>query len=274
MYDIQHCFICRPSDSTVPEDAGIEPTIVATTALAVRRSNRSARSHPPFKKPFPWQHLIFAASRTKAMNTSIFKVLILLLATQRRLKPIKRWRMCLWKSQSFPTFIFQPIFLSKLLHEKPSAHKREHPALELNLKLLNFCGGPFSPSWIRIPNLIRIHIADWIRIQFWIRSNDDISLFSGRTVGSTARATSGRWKPIKKTINCQAKAMTTFPFCRSYCWIHGTGYIRPFKTNKKTINCQTFTFFRSYCWIHGTGYIMTTLFAIKKLKQWRHSSFF
>jgi hypothetical protein len=23
MYCIQHCFICRPSDSTVPEDAGI-----------------------------------------------------------------------------------------------------------------------------------------------------------------------------------------------------------------------------------------------------------
>jgi hypothetical protein len=25
MYDIQHCFICRPLDSTVLEDAGIEP---------------------------------------------------------------------------------------------------------------------------------------------------------------------------------------------------------------------------------------------------------
>jgi hypothetical protein len=25
MYVIQHCFICRPSDSTVSEDAGIEP---------------------------------------------------------------------------------------------------------------------------------------------------------------------------------------------------------------------------------------------------------
>jgi len=24
-YNIQHCFICRPSDSTVPTDAGIEP---------------------------------------------------------------------------------------------------------------------------------------------------------------------------------------------------------------------------------------------------------
>jgi hypothetical protein len=46
MYDIQHCFICRPSDSTVSEDAGIEPRTVATTTLAVRRSNHSARSHP------------------------------------------------------------------------------------------------------------------------------------------------------------------------------------------------------------------------------------
>jgi hypothetical protein len=36
MYDIQHCFICRLSDSTVSEDAGIEPRTVAITALAVR----------------------------------------------------------------------------------------------------------------------------------------------------------------------------------------------------------------------------------------------
>jgi hypothetical protein len=54
MYCIQHCFICRPSDSTVSEDAAIEPRTVATSALAVRRSNpisflcsnHSARSHP------------------------------------------------------------------------------------------------------------------------------------------------------------------------------------------------------------------------------------
>ena len=48
MYNIQHCFICRPSDSTVSEDAGIEPRAVATTALAVGRSNynHSARYHP------------------------------------------------------------------------------------------------------------------------------------------------------------------------------------------------------------------------------------
>ncbi len=45
MYDIQYCFICRPTDSTVSEDAEIEPRTVATTALTVRRSNYSARSH-------------------------------------------------------------------------------------------------------------------------------------------------------------------------------------------------------------------------------------
>jgi hypothetical protein len=31
---IQHCLICRSSDSTVPEDAGIEPRTAATLALA------------------------------------------------------------------------------------------------------------------------------------------------------------------------------------------------------------------------------------------------
>ncbi len=45
-YCIQHCFICRPSDSTVTTDAGIEPRTVATGALTVRRSNHEARSHP------------------------------------------------------------------------------------------------------------------------------------------------------------------------------------------------------------------------------------
>jgi hypothetical protein len=44
MSDFQQCFICRPSASTVSEDAGMEPRTVASTALAVRRSNHSARS--------------------------------------------------------------------------------------------------------------------------------------------------------------------------------------------------------------------------------------
>ncbi len=46
MYDIQHYFICRLSDSTVSEDAGIKPRTVATSALAV--SIYSARSNPHF----------------------------------------------------------------------------------------------------------------------------------------------------------------------------------------------------------------------------------
>ncbi len=45
-YFIQHCLICRPSDATVPEDAGTEPRTVVTLALAVRRSDQSARPHP------------------------------------------------------------------------------------------------------------------------------------------------------------------------------------------------------------------------------------
>jgi hypothetical protein len=44
---LEHCFICRPSDSTVSEDAGIKSRTVATSALAARRSNHSARSHLP-----------------------------------------------------------------------------------------------------------------------------------------------------------------------------------------------------------------------------------
>jgi hypothetical protein len=53
MYNIQHCFICRPSDSTVSKNAEIEPRTVATTALAVRRSNHSARSHPHSARSHP-----------------------------------------------------------------------------------------------------------------------------------------------------------------------------------------------------------------------------
>ncbi len=45
MYRNQHCFICSPSNSTVSEDAGIEPRTIATSALAVRPFNHSARSH-------------------------------------------------------------------------------------------------------------------------------------------------------------------------------------------------------------------------------------
>jgi hypothetical protein len=57
---VQHCFIRRPSDSTVSEDAGIEPWTVATSTLAVRRSNHSAslihnstRFHPHSARSHP-----------------------------------------------------------------------------------------------------------------------------------------------------------------------------------------------------------------------------
>ncbi len=46
MYVIQHCIICRPSESTVSEDAGIEHSTFATLALTARRSNHLAKSHP------------------------------------------------------------------------------------------------------------------------------------------------------------------------------------------------------------------------------------
>jgi len=36
MYSIQHCFMCRPSDSTVLADAGYEPRAVAKLALAAK----------------------------------------------------------------------------------------------------------------------------------------------------------------------------------------------------------------------------------------------
>jgi hypothetical protein len=41
-YFFQHCYLCRTSDSTVLEGAGIEPKTVATIVLAVRRFFHSA----------------------------------------------------------------------------------------------------------------------------------------------------------------------------------------------------------------------------------------
>ncbi len=48
MYVLYSTLLHMPlSDSTVSENAGIEPRKVATKALAVRRSCHSATSHPP-----------------------------------------------------------------------------------------------------------------------------------------------------------------------------------------------------------------------------------
>ncbi len=46
MYVIQHCFICRPSNSTESETVGFKPRSVATLSLTARHSNHLARSHP------------------------------------------------------------------------------------------------------------------------------------------------------------------------------------------------------------------------------------
>ncbi len=42
---IQHCFVCRPTDTPEPENDGMEPRTVSVYALAVRRNNHSVRSH-------------------------------------------------------------------------------------------------------------------------------------------------------------------------------------------------------------------------------------
>jgi hypothetical protein len=51
MYVIQHCFICRPSDLTVSDDAGIKPRPIATLPLPSRRSTTRldliGTSYPP-----------------------------------------------------------------------------------------------------------------------------------------------------------------------------------------------------------------------------------
>ncbi len=68
--DVQKVLHCRTSDSSVSEDAGIEPRTVATLALAVRRyigsillttrldlTHNSARSHPQLGKISPTTRL-------------------------------------------------------------------------------------------------------------------------------------------------------------------------------------------------------------------------
>jgi hypothetical protein len=55
----QHCFNCRPSDSTVWMDDGIKPRPVVILALAVRHFNHSARSHPRHLQTIPLVTSIF-----------------------------------------------------------------------------------------------------------------------------------------------------------------------------------------------------------------------
>jgi len=118
MYFIQHCIICRPSESTVMEDAGMEPRTVAIFALAVRRSNHLARSHPSTKITIMktlililetglWQTSVDAVLVEKAShfvkNRTFLIVLIL---------PWQIFERVLRKRQSI--FIAQQIFPKKL----------------------------------------------------------------------------------------------------------------------------------------------------------------
>ncbi len=62
----------------------------------------------------------------------------------------------------FAKYVPGPLKMTSKLQEKPSAHKREHPALQ-KMKFINFfpfCRS-FLPSWIRF----RIQGPHWIRIQ-------------------------------------------------------------------------------------------------------------
>ncbi len=65
MYVIQHCFICRPSDSTVLEDAGSEPGTVATLAEArsdqgISYDCRTFLLFPPPPKKKHLSHTLFS----------------------------------------------------------------------------------------------------------------------------------------------------------------------------------------------------------------------
>ncbi len=64
-YYIQHCFICRPSDSTVPTDAGIEPRTIATGALASVADPGCLFRIRPFSIPDPGSELSPSRIRIK-----------------------------------------------------------------------------------------------------------------------------------------------------------------------------------------------------------------
>jgi hypothetical protein len=64
-------FICRPSDSTVSQDAGMEPRTVATSALADRRSNHSASSHPHSARSHPHSAIDIIHTRLDFIHTRL-----------------------------------------------------------------------------------------------------------------------------------------------------------------------------------------------------------
>jgi hypothetical protein len=83
MYVIQHSFICRPSGSTVSEDAGIEPRTAATLTLTENGCNNSARSHPHHSAR---SHLYFNCRS---------KILTLPVLAQKVLTPFNIYLWCL-----------------------------------------------------------------------------------------------------------------------------------------------------------------------------------
>jgi hypothetical protein len=76
-YFIQHCFICRPSDSTVPTYAGIESRTVATGALALTTKLdliRKPRSHPR-----TYRIIVLNANVKKMLDLSTHRIRVLVL---------------------------------------------------------------------------------------------------------------------------------------------------------------------------------------------------
>jgi hypothetical protein len=75
-----YCTVFNTASSAAPqipdsEDAGIEPMTVATSAMAVRRSNHSARSHP-FLEIYVHFHKTCQEKDIKIPETYVFEQLV------------------------------------------------------------------------------------------------------------------------------------------------------------------------------------------------------
>ncbi len=82
----QYCFIFRPTDSTVSEDANNESKTVETSAMAVRRCNHSARSYPHMK------HTKYDTNKSfkrQSTNQTVFPYLYTSPTTRKLSRPIR-----------------------------------------------------------------------------------------------------------------------------------------------------------------------------------------
>jgi hypothetical protein len=68
---IQHCFICRPPDSSVSEDAGIEPRTVAALQLAFICFNLSTKFSSIIRVFMPVIHAAPVNSKEKLVPADI-----------------------------------------------------------------------------------------------------------------------------------------------------------------------------------------------------------